>query len=379
MKDGTNSTMKFMKVCYLDGGGVMRTNEHITEAGGCPFIYQIARLENFQYNIDATIVPFVRGQLNKLEIAFKLTKRRNLSETENWIAQHFEELFVKTKYKEAVKFVKANTLAKFHNVRVKDGQTPQWLQYFAEICLKSNDNGPRQFARMHDKVSMEKAICRWDKEMAWFYCSTTSPTGAVKAEDDNMKEVRNILQMGSNFRYFGSNNVNEHSSQFHFMLCIMANSKNIKIVVEASAYVDAFGADISVLEVKKKRQRQYLEVEIDIDALVDLGNIAIGGIIDKFVQLDEDESAIYLKLSYLQELILMGDAAVSKEPLEGIVMSLVEERKGDQAIDVTVSALTGGKGNGVVVVRRVRSEFGHNPRSIVVGPAPRPSIVPRTR
>ncbi|KAK8656040.1 hypothetical protein V6N13_108599 [Hibiscus sabdariffa] len=261
---------------------------------------------------------------------------------------------------------------------------------------------------MHDKVSMEKAICRWDKEMAWFYCSTTSPTGAVKAEDDNMKEVRNILQMGSNFRYFGSNNVNEHSSQFHFMLCIMANSKNIKIVVEASAYVDAFGADISVLEVKKKRQRQYLEenvidvdterpmlidkylivaVEIDIDALVDLGNIAIGGIIDKFVQLDEDESAIYLKLSYLQELILMGDAAVSKEPLEGIVMSLVEERKGDQAIDVTVSALTGGKGNGVVVVSkegignygRVRSEFGHNPRSIVVGPAPRPSIVPRTR
>ncbi|KAK8656039.1 hypothetical protein V6N13_108598 [Hibiscus sabdariffa] len=129
-----------MKVCYLDGGGVMRTNEHITEAGGCPFIYQIARLENFQYNIDATIVPFVRGQLNKLEIAFKLTKRRNLSETENWIAQHFEELFVKTKYKEAVKFVKANTLAKFHNVRVKDGQTPQWLQYFGMLLTRRKFN-----------------------------------------------------------------------------------------------------------------------------------------------------------------------------------------------------------------------------------------------
>ncbi|KAK8656038.1 hypothetical protein V6N13_108597 [Hibiscus sabdariffa] len=34
------------------------------------------------------------------------------------------------------------------------------------------------------------------------------------------------------------------------------------------------------------------------------------------------------------------------------VMSLVEERKGDQAIDVTVSALTEEKGNGVVVVSK---------------------------
>ncbi|KAK8575286.1 hypothetical protein V6N12_062961 [Hibiscus sabdariffa] len=76
----------------------------------------------------------------------------------------------------------------------------------------------------------------------------------------------------------------------------------------------------NVVEVDTERPMligKYLivAIEIDIDALVDLGNIAIGGIIDTFMQSDE-----------------------------------VEERKRDLAIDVTVSALTEEKG--VIVVSK---------------------------
>ncbi|KAK8663851.1 hypothetical protein V6N13_083656 [Hibiscus sabdariffa] len=51
--------------------------------------------------------------------------------------------------------------------------------------------------------------------------------GIVEAKVDNVKEVWNVLQMGSNSRAVGSNNVNEHSSRSHCMLCIMVKSKNL--------------------------------------------------------------------------------------------------------------------------------------------------------
>ncbi|GMI94118.1 MALECTIN DOMAIN KINESIN 2 [Hibiscus trionum] len=51
--------------------------------------------------------------------------------------------------------------------------------------------------------------------------------GLVEAKVDNVKEVWNVLQMGSNSRAVGSNNVNEHSSRSHCMLCIMVKSKNL--------------------------------------------------------------------------------------------------------------------------------------------------------
>ncbi|XWS41672.1 hypothetical protein CRYUN_Cryun17cG0102500 [Craigia yunnanensis] len=51
--------------------------------------------------------------------------------------------------------------------------------------------------------------------------------GIVEAKVDNIKEVWNVLQIGSNSRAVGSNNVNEHSSRSHCMLCIMVTSKNL--------------------------------------------------------------------------------------------------------------------------------------------------------
>ncbi|XP_022751140.1 kinesin-like protein KIN-14R isoform X1 [Durio zibethinus] len=51
--------------------------------------------------------------------------------------------------------------------------------------------------------------------------------GIIEAKVDNVKEVWNVLQIGSNSRAVGSNNVNEHSSRSHCMLCIMVKSKNL--------------------------------------------------------------------------------------------------------------------------------------------------------
>ncbi|KAK8995797.1 hypothetical protein V6N11_076055 [Hibiscus sabdariffa] len=51
--------------------------------------------------------------------------------------------------------------------------------------------------------------------------------GIVEAQVENIKEVWDVLQIGSNSRAVGSNNVNEHSSRSHCMLCIMVKSKNL--------------------------------------------------------------------------------------------------------------------------------------------------------
>ncbi|KAF8006783.1 hypothetical protein BT93_K0945 [Corymbia citriodora subsp. variegata] len=51
--------------------------------------------------------------------------------------------------------------------------------------------------------------------------------GIVEAKVESIKEVWNVLQTGSSARAVGSNNVNEHSSRSHCMLCIMVKSKNL--------------------------------------------------------------------------------------------------------------------------------------------------------
>ncbi|TVU48633.1 hypothetical protein EJB05_08274 [Eragrostis curvula] len=51
--------------------------------------------------------------------------------------------------------------------------------------------------------------------------------GIVEAKVENIKEVWDVLRAGSNARAVGSNNVNEHSSRSHCMLCIMVRAKNL--------------------------------------------------------------------------------------------------------------------------------------------------------
>ncbi|XP_037427517.1 kinesin-like protein KIN-14E [Triticum dicoccoides] len=51
--------------------------------------------------------------------------------------------------------------------------------------------------------------------------------GIVEAKVEDINEVWDVLQTGSNSRATGSNNVNEHSSRSHCILCIMVRAKNL--------------------------------------------------------------------------------------------------------------------------------------------------------
>ncbi|XP_077251138.1 clathrin heavy chain 2-like [Tasmannia lanceolata] len=98
---------------------------------------------------EATIVPFVSGQLNNLELAVSLAKRGNLPGAENLVVQRFQELFSQTKYKEAAELAAESpqgilrtpdTVAKFQSVPVLAGQTPPLLQYFGTLLTKGKLN-----------------------------------------------------------------------------------------------------------------------------------------------------------------------------------------------------------------------------------------------
>ncbi|RZC90703.1 hypothetical protein C5167_028536 [Papaver somniferum] len=98
---------------------------------------------------EATIVPFVSGQLNNLELAVNLAKRGNLPGAENLVIQRFQELFSQTKYKEAAELAAESpqgilrtpdTVAKFQSVPVQAGQTPPLLQYFGTLLTRGKLN-----------------------------------------------------------------------------------------------------------------------------------------------------------------------------------------------------------------------------------------------
>ncbi|GAB2274517.1 Clathrin heavy chain [Dionaea muscipula] len=98
---------------------------------------------------ESTIVPFVSGQLNNLELAVNLAKRGNLPGAENLVVQRFQELFAQTKYKEAAELAAESpqgilrtpdTVAKFQSVPVQAGQTPPLLQYFGTLLTRGKLN-----------------------------------------------------------------------------------------------------------------------------------------------------------------------------------------------------------------------------------------------
>ncbi|GMN41274.1 hypothetical protein TIFTF001_010502 [Ficus carica] len=102
---------------------------------------------------EQTIVPFVSGQLNNLELAVNLAKRGNLPGAENLanskVVQRFQELFAQTKYKEAAELAAESpqgilrtpdTVAKFQSVPVQSGQTPPLLQYFGTLLTRGKLN-----------------------------------------------------------------------------------------------------------------------------------------------------------------------------------------------------------------------------------------------
>ncbi|CAJ2653424.1 unnamed protein product [Trifolium pratense] len=116
---------------------------------------------------EQTIVNFVSGQLNNLELAVSLAKRGNLPGAEKLVVERFHELFSQTKYKEAAELAAESpqgilrtpdTVAKFQSVPVQAGQTPPLLQYFGTLLTRGKLNGFESLELSRLVVNQNKKI-----------------------------------------------------------------------------------------------------------------------------------------------------------------------------------------------------------------------------
>ncbi|XP_034676295.1 kinesin-like protein KIN-14R isoform X2 [Vitis riparia] len=98
--------------------------------------------------------------------------------------------------------------------------------------------------------------------------------GIVEAKVENIKEVWDVLQAGSNGRAVGSNNVNEHSSRSHCMLCIMVRAKNLmngECTNSKLWLVDLAGSErLAKTEVQGERLKEAQNINRSLSALGDV-------------------------------------------------------------------------------------------------------------
>ncbi|KAL4595477.1 hypothetical protein ACB092_12G093900 [Castanea dentata] len=98
--------------------------------------------------------------------------------------------------------------------------------------------------------------------------------GIVEAKVENIKEVWSVLQAGSNARAVGSNNVNEHSSRSHCMLCIMVSTKNLmngECTKSKLWLVDLAGSErLAKTEVQGDRLKEAQNINRSLSALGDV-------------------------------------------------------------------------------------------------------------
>ncbi|XP_004289515.1 PREDICTED: geminivirus Rep-interacting motor protein-like [Fragaria vesca subsp. vesca] len=98
--------------------------------------------------------------------------------------------------------------------------------------------------------------------------------GIVEAKVESIKEVWSVLQAGSNARAVGSNNVNEHSSRSHCLLCIMVKAKNL-INGESTKsklwLVDLAGSErLAKTDVQGERLKEAQNINRSLSALGDV-------------------------------------------------------------------------------------------------------------
>ncbi|ERN14348.1 hypothetical protein AMTR_s00033p00213100 [Amborella trichopoda] len=100
--------------------------------------------------------------------------------------------------------------------------------------------------------------------------------GLVEAQVNNSSEVWTVLQAGSSARAVGSNNVNEHSSRSHCMLCIMVRSKNLmsgECTNSKLWLVDLAGSErLGKTEAQGERLKEAQNINKSLSALGDVIN-----------------------------------------------------------------------------------------------------------
>ncbi|KAK7407182.1 hypothetical protein VNO78_08883 [Psophocarpus tetragonolobus] len=98
--------------------------------------------------------------------------------------------------------------------------------------------------------------------------------GVVEAKIDNINEVWNVLQAGNNARAVGSNNVNEHSSRSHCLLCITVKTKNLlndECTKSKLWLVDLAGSErLAKTDVQGERLKEAQNINRSLSALGDV-------------------------------------------------------------------------------------------------------------